>query len=204
MSNQKSNQPGDAAHKHVSFTPANEANGRAADTTDSRSQSADSIPAAKTSSSSSSSASSPATTSRQSAAPEASKITSTIEGLPEAAKSWINQQQWLQNVDVNQLSQQAKDLSTKARDFGAKAVEQVNQLSTRQKVLGGAVLVTGLSWLALRSKSSAKGQPYRGSAGNFQDSDDDTWQRSSESVYRGATTRNNAGTSQQQDTDSAY
>ncbi|OWP62824.1 hypothetical protein CDA63_12290 [Hymenobacter amundsenii] len=201
MSNQKSNQPGEAAHKHVSFTPASEANSRAADTTDSRSQSADSDPAAKTSSSSSSSSS---TTGRQPAAQEASGVVSTIEGLPEAAKSWINQQQWLQNVDVNQLSKQAKDLSTKAKEFGTKAVEQVNRLSTRQKVLGGAVLVTGLSWLALRSKSSAKGQPYRGSAGNFQDSDDDTWQRSSESVYRGATTRNNAGISQQQDTDSAY
>ncbi len=201
MSNHKSNQPGEAAHKHVSFTPANEANSRPADTTDSRSQSADSIPVAKTSSSSSSS---PANTSHQPAAQEASKVASTIDGLPEAAKSWINQQQWLQSVDVNQLSRQAKDLGTKAKEFGAKAVEQVNRLTPRQKVMGGALLVTGLSWLALRSKSSAKGQPYGGSAGNFQDSDDDTWQRSSESVYRGATTRNNAGTSQQKSTDSAY
>lgn len=200
MSNHKSNQPGEAAHKHVSFTPANEANSRPADTTDSRSQSADGTPAAKTSSSSSSSAS----TSRQPAAQEASGVVGTIEGLPEAAKSWINQQQWLQSVDVNQLSQQAKDLGTKAKEFGTKAVEQVNRLTPRQKVMGGALLVTGLSWLALRSKSSAKGQPYGGSAGNFQDSDDDTWQRNSESVYRGATTRNNAGTSQQQDTDSTY
>ncbi|MCA8832227.1 hypothetical protein [Hymenobacter pini] len=98
-------------------------------------------------------------------------------------KSWLDQQQWLKNIDVNQLSQQVKDLSTKAKDFSSKAVDQVNSLSPTQKVIGGALLVGGLSWLALRSKSSSpKGETYRGSR-----DEDTTWNKSSDSVYRGAT-----------------
>lgn len=97
-------------------------------------------------------------------------------------KSWLDQQQWLKNIDVNQLSQQVKDLSSKAKDFSTKAVDQVNSLSPTQKVIGGALLVGGLSWLALRAKSSPKGETYRGSS-----DEDSTWNKSSDSVYRGAT-----------------
>ncbi|RSK49404.1 hypothetical protein [Hymenobacter rigui] len=97
-------------------------------------------------------------------------------------KSWLDQQQWLKNIDVNQLSQQVKDLSAKAKDFSTKAVDQVNSLSPTQKVIGGALLVGGLSWLALRSKNSPKGETYRGSR-----DEDTTWNKSSDSVYRGAT-----------------
>ena len=100
------------------------------------------------------------------------------------SNSWLNQQQWLKNVDVDNLTQQAKDLGTKAKGLGTKAVDQVNRLSPTQKVVGGALLVSGLSWLALRSKSGSKGQTYRSSA-----DDTDHWQRSSDSVYRGATAR---------------
>ena len=98
-------------------------------------------------------------------------------------KSWLDQQEWLKNIDVNQLSQQVKDISAKAKDLGTKAVDQVNRLTPTQKVVGGALLVSGLSWLALRSKSSApKGQTYRSSK-----DEDTTWKSSSDSVYRGAT-----------------
>ncbi|RSK30179.1 hypothetical protein [Hymenobacter metallilatus] len=97
-------------------------------------------------------------------------------------KSWLDQQQWLKNIDVNQLSQQVKDLSAKAKDFSTKAVDQVNSLTPTQKVIGGALLVGGLSWLALRAKSSPKGETYRGSR-----DEDTTWKSSSDSVYRGAT-----------------
>lgn len=98
-------------------------------------------------------------------------------------KSWLDQQQWLKNVDVDQLSQQVKDISAKAKDFGTKAVDQVNRLTPTQKVVGGALLVSGLSWLALRAKSSApKGQTYR--AGKEEDT---TWKSANDSVYRGAT-----------------
>ena len=149
MSNQKSNQPGAPAHKHISFTPANEVNGG----------------------------------SDQHETSGSSKTENRQNG---EQKSWLDQQQWLKNVDVSQISQQAKDLGSKAKDLGTKAVDQVNRLTPTQKVVGGALLVSGLSWLALRSKSS-KGQTYRSS------SDDNTaWQRSSDSVYRGATARNYA------------
>ncbi len=93
-------------------------------------------------------------------------------------KSWLDQQQWLKNIDVNQLPQQLKDISSKA-------AEQVNKLTPTQKVIGGAILVSGLSWLALRSKSnSSKGeiyQPYRGAKDSSS-----KWNSSNESVYRGA------------------
>lgn len=96
--------------------------------------------------------------------------------------SWLDQQQWLKNIDVNQLSQQVKDFGVKAKDLSNKAVDQVNRLTPTQKVVGGALLVSGLSWLALRAKSSPKGQTYRSS-----NDEDTTWKSSNESVYRGAT-----------------
>lgn len=103
-------------------------------------------------------------------------------GQESQQKSWLDQQQWLKNIDVNQLSQQVKDLSVKAKDLSNKAVDQVNRLTPTQKVVGGALLVGGLSWLALRAKSSPKGQTYRSSK-----DEDTTWKSSSDSVYRGAT-----------------
>lgn len=99
-------------------------------------------------------------------------------------KSWLDQQQWLKNVDMNQLSQQAKDLGVKAKSLGNKAVDQVNRLTPTQKVVGGALLVSGLSWLALRAKSSKSKSSFG--------SDATAWQGSTDSVYRGATARNHA------------
>ncbi|MFD2785907.1 hypothetical protein [Hymenobacter rubripertinctus] len=157
MSNQKSNQPGAPAHKHISFTPASEVNG-GPEGADQHETSASSQAGGRQN---------------------------------DEQKSWLDQQQWLKNVDMDQLSQQAKDLGVKAKDLGnkakdlgTKAVEQVNRLTPTQKVVGGALLVSGLSWLALRAKSG-KGQAYG--------ADENTaWQGSSDSVYRGATARNHA------------
>ena len=157
MSNQKSTQPGAPAHKHISFTPASEVNG----SSDSASHSENTA---------------------------STKAESRQNG---EQKSWLDQQQWLKNVDVNQLSQQAKDLGVKAKDLGnkaknlgTKAVDQVNRLTPTQKVVGGALLVSGLSWLALRAKSSKSNNSFS--------SDEAAWQGSSDSVYRGATARNHA------------
>lgn len=91
--------------------------------------------------------------------------------LTNAAKTWLSQQQWLQSLDTKQLADQAQQL-------GAKVCNQYNRLSTKQKLVGGALLVSGLSWLALRAKGHRFGICSR---------PDDAWQRSSESVYRGAT-----------------
>ncbi|MBC8082142.1 MAG: hypothetical protein H7Z21_02930 [Hymenobacter sp.] len=107
-----------------------------------------------------------------------SKAASTAESSqPQALprKSWLNQEELLKGV--NQLPQSLKEL-------GAKAVEQVNGLSSTQKIVGGALLVSGLSWLALRSKktkSSASGfyAPHNAK-------DETKWKSSTESVYRGA------------------
>lgn len=93
-------------------------------------------------------------------------------------KSWLNQDELLKNVNLNQLPQSVKD-------FGSKAVDQFNSLSTQQKVIGGALLVSGLSWLALRSKKSKASSdiyaPY-----NPKKNEDSKWKSSNESVYRGA------------------
>ena len=83
-----------------------------------------------------------------------------------SGKKWIEDSGVLNNV--NQLPQALKDL-------GNRAVSRVNELSTTQKVVGGAILAVGLGWLATRKgKSSAGGSesPYnygnpRGNNGNY-------------------------------------
>ncbi|NVO32966.1 hypothetical protein [Hymenobacter lapidiphilus] len=161
MSTSKTNQPGDAAGKHVAFTPAHP---EAGSSSSSSSQSA----SGNARSQHDSANSQPTGTSSQQASGQ-------TDGLEAKAKDWFNQQQWLQNVDVNQLSKQVKDL-------GSKAVEQVNRLSPTQKVVGGALLVSGLSWLALRSTSNKRNSA---SAASDDAHDDNSWKPSSESVYRG-------------------
>lgn len=173
MSTQKPNQPGAPAHKHVTFTPASETSAEASNSTDNATDSASSAynePSNAASSSSQNKASNSATASKQ--------------GQSGQQQSWLDQQQWLKNIDMNQI-----------KDLGTKALDQVNKLTPRQKVMGGALLVGGLSWLALRSKSSsAKGETYRSYRG-YSDKSNDTnssskspkWDSSSDSVYRGAT-----------------
>ena len=176
MSTQKTNQPGDAAAKHLSFTPAHH---EAGDSTLPTGQAAGDNARNQQPQAGQSSAGS---TGQQQENQSTSNQSGNEDGLEAKAKTWLNQQQWLQNVDVNQLSKQAKDL-------GNKAVEQVNRLTPTQKVVGGALIVSGLSWLALRSKSSKSSGNYGSSAADsHEDNDTDTWQRSSESVYRGRKT----------------
>ncbi|WP_019946558.1 hypothetical protein [Hymenobacter aerophilus] len=175
MSTQKTNQPGDSAAKHVSFTPAQHEDGGSASLPTGQAAGDNTDRSQQPQGAQGSSNSSGRQQQNQSGQQSGSE-----EGLEAKAKAWFSQQQWLQNVDVNQLSKQAKDL-------GSKAVEQVNRLTPTQKVVGGALLVSGLSWLALRSKSS-KGETYRGSSA-YDGNDEDTWNRSEESVYRGRTTK---------------
>lgn len=164
MSTSKNNQSGDAAGKHVSFTPAHHEDTKAT------------LPTGQSSGDNARSQQAQNSASQQPAGrTSAQEQDNQSNGLEAKAKGWINQQQWLQNIDVNQLSKQAKDLSSKA-------VEQVNRLTPTQKVVGGALLVSGLSWLALRAKSSASSS----SAFNQDDLESsEPWKRSSESVYRG-------------------
>ena len=55
---------------------------------------------------------------------------------------------------VNQLPQSLKD-------FGNRALDRVNSLSTTQKVVGGAILAAGIGWLATRKgKSSSDSSSY--------------------------------------------
>ncbi|MBX0292752.1 hypothetical protein K3G63_20075 [Hymenobacter sp. HSC-4F20] len=151
MSTQKSNQPGAPAHKHITFTPASETSQEASDSSSDNNGSASSAYNEPTAGSSS-----------------------------QKQQSWLDQQQWLKNVDVQQL-----------KDLGTKALDQVNKMSPTQKVIGGALLAGGLSWLALRSKSSsAKGETYRAYRGSSEGSasgSSSKWDSSSDSVYRGAT-----------------
>jgi hypothetical protein len=91
-------------------------------------------------------------------------------------KSWLNQDELLKSVNLNQLPQSVKD-------FGSKAVDQFNNLSTQQKVIGGALLVSGLSWLALRSKKSKSTSDIYAP---YVPKGESKWKSSNESVYRGA------------------
>ena len=175
MSTQKPNQPGAPAHKHVTFTPANEANQGASDSADNTASSAYNEASRSGSQSSNGSSQGRSGSSKESG----------------QQNSWLDQQQWLKNIDLKQV-----------KDFGNKAIDQVNRLSPTQKVVGGALLVSGLSWLALRSKNnSSKGETYRSYRGSADSSDksskwnssdkksSDKWNSSNESVYRGTTSR---------------
>ncbi|GAB3240390.1 hypothetical protein GCM10027346_34470 [Hymenobacter seoulensis] len=178
MSTQKPNQPGAPAHKHVTFTPANEANQGASGSAENADNTA-------------SSAYNEASRSNSQTSGASSQGRSNSSSQSGQQNSWLDQQQWLKNIDLKQV-----------KDLGTKAIDQVNRLSPTQKVVGGALLVSGLSWLALRSKSSSsKGETYRSYRGSADSSDksskwnsadkksSDKWNSSSESVYRGTTSR---------------
>lgn len=110
--------------------------------------------------------------------PEASASTAESSQLESTQrKSWLSQDELLKTV--NQLPQSLIDLSNKA-------VAQVNNLSTTQKVAAGALLAGGIGWLALRGKKSKSSSsiyaPY-----NPKNTKATKWDASSDSVYRGAT-----------------
>lgn len=66
----------------------------------------------------------------------------------QSGKKWIEDSGLLDRV--NELPQALKD-------FGTRTAARVNNLSTTQKVVGGAILAVGLGWLATRKGKSAKG-----------------------------------------------
>ncbi|UOG75403.1 hypothetical protein MTX78_02120 [Hymenobacter tibetensis] len=113
-------------------------------------------------------------------------------------KSWLNQEELMKNV--NQLPQSLKD-------FGSKAAAQVNSLSTTQKVVGGALLVSGLSWLALRSKKSKSSSDIYAPYNPKSKPNQSKWNSSNESVYRGALSglhEGDAGTSYTYGTENGF
>ena len=72
-----------------------------------------------------------------------------------SSKKWIEGSGVL--TGVNQLPQNLKDL-------GSRALDRVNGLSTTQKMVGGAILAAGISWLATRKKKSpsdSESSPYK-------------------------------------------
>lgn len=74
----------------------------------------------------------------------------TIDAVLQSGKKWIEDSGIL-NI-ANQLPQTLKDL-------GSRAATRVSDLSTTQKVVGGALLAVGLGWLATRGgKPSKKGK----------------------------------------------
>ena len=68
-------------------------------------------------------------------------------------KKWIEDSGVLNNV--NQLPQSLKD-------FGNRALDRVNSLSTTQKVVGSVILAGGIAWLASRKgkSGSSESSPY--------------------------------------------
>jgi hypothetical protein len=69
-----------------------------------------------------------------------------------SGKKWIEDSGMLNSM--NQLPQSLKDL-------GNRAVSRVSELSTTQKVVGGAILAVGLGWLATRKGSkSSESAPF--------------------------------------------
>ena len=69
-----------------------------------------------------------------------------LDTAVQSGKKWIEDSGLLNNV--NQLPQGLKDL-------GNRAVAKVNDLTTTQKVVGGALLAVGLGWLATRKGKSS-------------------------------------------------
>lgn len=76
----------------------------------------------------------------------------------QSGKKWIEDSGVLNSV--NQLPQSLKDL-------GSRAAARVGDLSTTQKVVGGALLAVGLGWLATRKSRTEGGRaPYNYGPGN--------------------------------------
>jgi hypothetical protein len=114
---------------------------------------------------------------------EGSSVTNNVQSSQTGGqKSWLNQDQLLDTV--NQLPDSLKEVGAKAKDLSTKAMGQVSGLSTTQKVVGGALLVSGLSWLALRNRNSKKSLADNS---RYTPKGESKWKSSSEAVYRGTT-----------------
>ncbi|UOQ73738.1 hypothetical protein [Hymenobacter cellulosilyticus] len=115
--------------------------------------------AASTSSSSAGSSPNSRTTTSESASNQSenqdqNKDQNRSQGNQQGAQSWTNITSWLDG---------SKEIPQSVKDFGTKALDQVNKLSTTQKVVGGALLLGGIGWLSMRSggKSSSSRGSYR-------------------------------------------
>ena len=81
-----------------------------------------------------------------------------LDTAVQSGKKWIEDSGVLNSV--NQLPQSLKDL-------GNRAAARVGDLSTTQKVVGGALLAVGLGWLATRKSRTEGGRaPYNYGPGN--------------------------------------
>ncbi|MBU6119778.1 hypothetical protein [Hymenobacter siberiensis] len=74
---------------------------------------------------------------------------SLVDTALNSGKKWIEDSGVLNSV--NQLPQSLKD-------FGTRALDKVNGLSTTQKVVGGAILAGGVAWLATRKSKSGSSE----------------------------------------------
>lgn len=97
---------------------------------------------------------------RQSEGPQANAATEghLLDTALNSGKKWIEDSGVLNGV--SQLPQSLKDL-------GNRAVARVNDLSTTQKVVGGALLAVGLGWLATRKGKTAGSADTKSSAYNY-------------------------------------
>lgn len=84
---------------------------------------------------------------------------------------WAAVSSWLGNTEIPQS----------VKDLGTKALDQVNKLSTTQKVVGGALLLGGIGWLSLRGNKQNSRSSYRDNS----DSSDDSFGKSYGSSARG-------------------
>jgi hypothetical protein len=78
-----------------------------------------------------------------------SALNASQDYLNEHAKpaSWMSKAtSWMGNVDVNKLPDSLKQ-------YGATAADKVKNMSTTQKVVGGAILAAGAWYLASKNKT---------------------------------------------------
>ncbi|TGE17194.1 hypothetical protein [Hymenobacter elongatus] len=82
----------------------------------------------------------------------------------QSGQSWMNISSWLDG---------SKEIPQSVKDFGTKALDQVNKLSTTQKVVGGALLLGGIGWLSTRSGANSSKASQRGGYRSASDLDSD-------------------------------
>ncbi len=89
-------------------------------------------------------------------ATSASASASSTDQQPAAEATLVDQvlEQGRQWINDSSLGQRLNDLPQAAIDLGNRAVDRVKNLTTTQKIVGGAILAAGLGWLATRGRSA--------------------------------------------------
>ena len=91
--------------------------------------------------------------------PEGQQAGTVLDTALESGKKWIEDSGVLNSV--NQFPPSVKE-------WGSRAVSRVSDLTTTQKIVGGALLAAGIGWLATRKGKSASSPDYgRQSSGNY-------------------------------------